>query len=59
MYVADRGAKLRSRRSRTILPAPEESMSSAYQYGVETAAQPAASANVSAPEELCSLFRTA
>ena len=31
-------------------------MSLAYQYGVETTAQPAASANVSAPEELCSLF---
>ena len=31
-------------------------MSVAYQYGVETTAQPAASANVSAPDELCSLF---
>ena len=30
----------------TRRPAPDASMSSAYQYGVETAAQPAASANV-------------
>ena len=35
-------------------PAPEASMSCAYQYGVETTAQPAASANVSAPEAICS-----
>ena len=32
-------------------------MSSAYQYGVETAAQPAAIANVSAPEAICSRLR--
>ena len=38
----------------TSRPAPDESMSLAYQYGVDTTAQPAASANVSAPEELCS-----
>ena len=31
-------------------------MSCAYQYGVETTAQPAASANVSAPEAICSRF---
>ena len=31
-------------------------MSSAYQYGVETTAQPAAIANVSAPEAICSRF---
>ena len=29
-------------------------MSCAYQYGVETTAQPAASANVSAPDAICS-----
>ena len=32
-------------------------MSSAYQYGVEIAAQPAAIANVSAPEAICSRLR--
>ena len=40
----------------TRVPAPEASMSCAYQYGVETAAQPAASAKVSEPDELCSRF---
>ena len=32
-------------------------MSCAYQYGVETTPQPAASAKVSAPEAICSRFR--
>ena len=32
-------------------------MSSAYQYGVETAAHPAAIANVSEPELICSRLR--
>ncbi len=41
----------------TIVPAPDASMSCAYQYGVETTAQPAAMPKVSAPDEICSRSR--
>ena len=42
------------RRTGRASPAPDASMSCAYQYGVETTPQPAAIANVSAPDAICS-----
>ena len=55
--VADRVGERGGSSNGTSRPAPEASMSCAYQYGVETTAQPAAIANVSAPEAICSRFR--
>ena len=43
-------------RESTRRPAPPASWSTAYRYGVETTGHPPASANVSAPETICSSF---
>ena len=55
--VADGAARAAGSANGTIVPAPDSSMSCAYQYGVDTTPQPAASANVSAPDEICSRAR--
>jgi hypothetical protein len=54
MYAQTAEARASESANGTISPAPDASMSCAYQYGVETTAHPAAMPNVSAPDAICS-----